>query len=290
MLLGVTLGNALFAFGINAFYLPNELASGGATGVGLLFYRLFSFDTSVTVLLINAVLLIMGWLIVGKEFVISSVLGSLIYPFFLKLFQYLPSVEGLVEDRLTGAICAGLVVGTGVGLALRVGSSTGGSDTLAVICNKVFHVPVTIIKIFVDYGIMLLLLFVTSPERIIYSFLALAVETFVMNRVMLLGRSQLQLLITTEKNQQIRKVLLQELETGVTMLQGETGLRHSACQVVLCVIHKKKLYAVKERIHDIDPNAFVTIAEVKEVRGQGFSYDRIPQSLPQMQFNKEDSL
>lgn len=281
--LGVALGNAILAFGINAFYLPNSLAVGGATGVGVLLYQVFGIDASVTVFFINVALLVLGWITVGKEFVISSIFGSLIYPLFLKLFQYLPSVESLVEDRLTGAICAGLLMGAGVGLTVRVGSSTGGNDTIAVICNHLFHTPIFAVKLMADYGVMMLIFLVVSPKSIVYSFLALAVETIVMNRVMLLGRSQLQLLIMTGKYQEIREMLLRELETGVTMLQAETGLRKTACQVILCVIPNKKLYAVKERVQDLDPNAFVTVAEVKEVRGQGFSSERIPQAVPSVE-------
>lgn len=279
--LGVAAGNALVAFGILTFYEPYHFATGGATGAGLLLYWLFGMDPSVTVFLINMILLILGWIAVGKSFVLSSVLGSFLYPLFLKVFQFLPSMAGLAEDKLTAALCAGLLVGTGVGLTLRVGSSTGGTDTLAVICNRTFHMPVIVTKLAADYGVMILGFVFVARESIVYSLLALGIETLVMNRVMLLGRSQLQLLIVTDKHQEVRNMLLRKLETGVTMLRGETGLRHTDCQVVLCVIPNKKLYAVKECIHDLDPSAFVTVAEVKEVRGQGFTSDRVPQPFEQ---------
>ena len=87
MLWGVAAGNALLALGVNAFYLPNGLAVGGSTGVGIILYRLWGLDPSMTVLVINTALLVLGWLVVGKEFVVSSVLGSYLYPMFLKLFQ-----------------------------------------------------------------------------------------------------------------------------------------------------------------------------------------------------------
>lgn len=279
MLWGVAAGNALLALGVNAFYLPNGLAVGGSTGVGIILYRLWGLDPSMTVLVINTALLVLGWLVVGKEFVVSSVLGSYLYPMFLKLFQGLPLDRLLPRDPAVSVLCAGLLVGAGVGLTLRVGSSTGGSDTLAVICNRVFHVPVLAVKVAADYGVMLLSILLVSPDSAVYSLLALGIETVVMNRVMLLGRSQLQLLVITGRHEEVREMLLRELETGVTMLQGETGLRRDGTQVVLCVIPNKKLYAVKERIHSIDPGAFVTVAEVKEVRGQGFSLDRVPQPM-----------
>lgn len=285
-ILGVTVGNALVAFGILTFYEPYHFATGGATGVGLLLYWLFEIDTSLTVLLINVLLLLLSRIFIGRTFALSSVLGSLLYPLFLKVFRLLPSMTGLAEDKLTAALCAGLLIGFGVGLTLRVGSSTGGTDTLAVLFNRVFRVPVMATKLIADYGVMILGFIFVAHKSVLYSLLALAVETLVMNRVMLLGRSQLQLLIVTDRHQEIRDVLMRELERGVTMLSGEFGLRRTACQVILCVIPKKKLYVVKERIHDVDPGAFVTVAEVKEVRGQGFTEDRIPQPFVPVQTNE----
>ena len=278
--LGVAAGNALLAFGINTFYLSADLAVGGSTGVGVLLYRLFGLDASLTVLLINVSLLVAGWLVVGKEFVLSSVFGSLIYPLFLKIFSLLPSMAGFVEDRLTSSVCAGILVGAGVGLVVRVGSSTGGTDTLAVILQKSLHIPVVPVKLIADYGVMALIFLLVGADSIIYSCLALAVETIVMNRIILLGTSQLQLLIVTDHPEEIRQALLQKWDVGVTMLQGETGLRRTQCQLVLCVIPNRKLFHIKECIYQLDPEAFMTVAEVKEVRGQGFTRERIPQPNP----------
>lgn len=274
--LGVIAGNAILAYGIAAFYIPTGLAVGGSTGMGVILYHLFGFDTAVSVLAINAVLLVAGWLCVGKEFVVSTVLGSLVYPMFLGAFQRIPPPAILAEDKLTGVICAACLVGVGIGLTLRVGASTGGSDTLAVICNRVFHLPVVPIKLAADYGVMAATFLVVSADNLIYSLMALAIEMLVMNRMLVLGKSQLQVLVMSSQHERIREALLRNLQTGVTMLRAETGWQRESSEVILCVIPSKRLYAVKDVIHEIDPVAFITVAEVKEVQGRGFTYDRIP--------------
>ena len=264
--LGVMVGNAILAYGIAAFYIPSQLAVGGSTGAGVILYHLFGIDTAVSVFLINAVLLVGGWLCVGREFVVSTVLGSIVYPLFLGLFQRLPTPDIMATDKLTGVICAAALVGAG----------TGGSDTVAVICNRVFHLPIVPVKLAADYGVMGLTFLLVSADNLIYSLLALVVEMLVMNRMLVVGTVQLQLLIISAQHERIREALLKKQETGVTMLRAETGWQRETSEVILCVIPRKKLYAVKDAIHDIDPTAFVTVSEVKEVQGQGFSYGRIP--------------
>ena len=106
--------------------------------------------------------------------------------------------------------------------------------------------------------------------------MALAIETFVMNRTMLAGAAQLQLLVISDHYEEIRQALLCEAQAGVTMLHADTGLRRTPGSVVFCVIPNKKLYGVKAAIRRIDPGAFLTIATVREVQGQGFTAARIP--------------
>lgn len=275
-ILGVIAGNAILAYGVAAFYIPTGLAVGGSTGAGVILYHLFGIDAAVSVFVINAVLLAAGWLCVGKEFVLSTVLGSFVYPLFLGVFQRVPPPAILAQDKLAGVICAGVLVGLGVGLTLRVGASTGGSDTLAIICNRVFHLPVLPVKLATDYGVMALTFLVVSSDALVYSLMALAMEMVVMKQMMLLGMSQLQVLVMSSQHERIREELTTKLSIGVTMLRSETGWQREASEVILCVIPNKRLYAVKDAVREIDPAAFVTVAEVKEVQGRGFTIDRIP--------------
>ena len=278
-LLRVFLGNGLLAYGIAAVYLPANLAVGGSTGVGVILYEFWGIDPAVSVFIINLALLLAGWFCVGKEFVVNTVAGSLAYPLFLGIFQRLPPFPLLETEPFAAIVCGAFFVGAGVGVTLRAGASTGGSDSLAVILNRSVHFPIPVVKMVSDYGVMAATFLLTGGQNLVFSVMALAMETLVMNRALMMGAFQLQLMVISDRYEEIREVLLKEEETGVTMLHGDAGLRRVPGSVVLCVIPNKKLFHVKSAIHRVDPNAFFTIAEVKEVQGQGFTIQRIPQPV-----------
>ena len=135
-LAGVLAGNALLAYGVAAVYLPAGLAVGGATGVGLILHTLFGLDTAVSVFVLNLGLLVAGWACIGREFAINTAAGSLAYPVFLGLCQRLPAFSLLETDRFAALVCGACFVGAGVGVTLRAGASTGGSDSLAMILHR----------------------------------------------------------------------------------------------------------------------------------------------------------
>lgn len=278
-LAGVLAGNALLAYGVAAVYLPAGLAVGGATGVGLILHTLFGLDTAVSVFVLNLGLLVAGWACIGREFAINTAAGSLAYPVFLGLWQRLPAFSLLETDRFAALVCGACFVGAGVGVTLRAGASTGGSDSLAMILHRTIRLPVAGVKMAADYGVMAMAFWMAGGRNLWFSVMALAIETFVMNRTMLAGAAQLQLLVISDHYEEIRQALLCEAQAGVTMLHADTGLRRTPGSVVFCVIPNKKLYGVKAAIRRIDPGAFLTIAAVREVQGQGFTAARIPLSV-----------
>ena len=153
-LAGVLAGNALLAYGVAAVYLPAGLAVGGATGVGLILHTLFGLDTAVSVFVLNLGLLVAGWACIGREFAINTAAGSLAYPVFLGLCQRLPAFSLLETDRFAALVCGACFVGAGVGVTLRAGASTGGSDSLAMILHRTIRLPVAGVKMAADYGVM----------------------------------------------------------------------------------------------------------------------------------------
>ena len=144
------------------------------------------------------------------------------------------------------------------------------------ILHRTIRLPVAGLKMAADYGVMAMAFWMAGGRNLWFSVMALAIETFVMNRTMLAGAAQLQLLVISDHYEEIRQALLCEAQAGVTMLHADTGLRRTAGSVVFCVIPNKKLYGVKAAIRRIDPGAFLTIAAVREVQGQGFTAARIP--------------
>lgn len=141
--------------------------------------------------------------------------------------------------------------------------------------NKWFHLPVAALLYVVDFLILGSQIFFSDTEQIMYGILALMMYTVILNKVMLMGQSQIQLFIISDSYDEIRQRMLEELDAGVTMLHIETGYGKENKKGVLCVIPNRKLYSVKEMIHEIDEKAFITITQINEVRGRGFSMDRV---------------
>lgn len=271
-------GNAVLAFLVAAFIIPHNILMGGSTGIGILLTRLLPWDipTSAIVLVLNIVLLLIGLVILGKKFFLTTVVSSILYPILLGIMQKIPAVENLTDNTLLAVLLGGALLGVSIGVVMRVGASTGGTDVIVLILHKYFHVSVGVLVYVTDVVIIIAqVIFGNTLEDLCYGIILLILESVVLNKVMILGKSQTQIFVVSAKYDEIRKALLDRLEAGVTMPMIKTGQFGHVQQGVLCVIPPRKLYAATQMIHEIDPGAFITITEIKEVQGQGFTAERL---------------
>ena len=275
-------GNMLLGFAVAAFILPSGVIMGGATGVGVVLARFIPLDTAVIVLCVNLLALALGWAVLGWRFVLATVASSLLYPIFLGAAQRVPDIDGLTADPLLSALLGGGLVGIAVGLVMRVGSSTGGTDVVNLALHQWTHIPVSVAVYLTDIVIMGAQAVFSDPEQILYGVVLLVVETIVLDKVMLLGQSQIQLFVVSSRYEEIRQKCLTKLQAGITMIQIETGRTRLPQRGVLCVIPPRKLYAAQSLIQSVDPHAFLTITQIKEVRGQGFSSERVYVEPPEI--------
>ncbi|MGF6989936.1 uncharacterized membrane-anchored protein YitT (DUF2179 family) [Lachnospiraceae bacterium PM6-15] len=271
----VLLGNLILAFTVVAFVSPKGIIMGGATGIGLTISHYLPINLSMVIFIINGIFFIFGAVILGKKFALMTIVSSITYPIFLALIQRIPRIDELTDSYFLATIYGGVLLGVGIGLIVRVGSSTGGTDGLALIFNKFTHVSVAMLLYVIDFSVLLLQVIFSDTEQILYGILTLVLCTLVLNRVTLLGKSQIQLFVISPKYEEIRKSLLKKIDVGVTMVAIESGFDKKEMKGVLCVINNRKLYAINELIREIDPQAFVTISRINEVRGRGFSLERV---------------
>lgn len=274
-------GNILLGFAVAAFILPSGVIMGGATGVGIVLARFIPLDTATIVLCVNLMALALGWAVLGWRFVVATIASSLLYPIFLGAAQRIPGIDQLTADPLLAALLGGGLVGIAVGLVMRVGSSTGGTDVVNLVLHKWTHIPVSAAVYLTDIVIMGTQALFSDPEQILYGVVLLVVETIALDRVMLLGQSQTQLFVVSSQYEKLRQKCLTELQAGTTMVYIETGRTRTLQRGVLCVIPPRKLYAAQALIQSVDPHAFLTITQIKEVRGQGFSSERIYVESPE---------
>ena len=279
---GVLVGNAILAFTVVAFIVPHGVIMGGATGIGLTIAHYVPVDLSIIIFIVNSILFVLGATVLGKKFAVATIASTFIYPTFLSIVQKIPGIDGLTDNLMLATLYAGALLGVGIGLIVRVGSSTGGTDIVALVLNKWFHIPVAGLLYVIDFLVLGGQVFFSDTEQIMYGVLMLVLETAILNKVMLLGQSQIQLFIISEEYEHIREKMLKGLDAGVTMVHVETGYGQENQKGVLCIIPNRKLYSVKELVQSIDPKAFITITQINEVRGRGFSMERVGyEEIPQ---------
>lgn len=275
MVFGVVVGNAVLAFAVAAFTVPHGIIMGGATGLGLTLAHYLPFDLSAIIFVVNICLFVLGAVTLGKKFALATIASTFIYPTFLSIIRQIPGIESVTDNIMLATIYGGALLGIGIGMIVRVGSSTGGTDIIALCCHKWFHMPVAVLMYIIDFVVLGAQIMFSDSEQIMYGILMLVLDTVVLNRVMLLGKSQIQLFVISDKYEEIRQRMLLELDAGVTMVHIETGYGKAQQKAVMCVIPNRKLFSVKEMIQGIDKNAFITISQINEVSGRGFTMEKV---------------
>ncbi|MXP74845.1 DUF2179 domain-containing protein [Lachnospiraceae bacterium WCA-9-b2] len=270
----VLLGNIILAVAVAAFVVPHGIIMGGATGVALTINHYVNGNLSVIIFIVNIMLFILGTIVLGKKFALTTLISTIVYPVFLSIVQTIPGITKLTDNIMLASLYGGALLGLGIGLVVRVGSSTGGTDILALVLHKWFHIAVAVFMYIVDFIVLVCQVFFSTSEQILYGILVLVVTTMMMNRVVLMGQSQIQLFIITDKYEEVKEKVLKEIDAGVTMVHIETGYGAKQQKGVLCVVPNRKLYSINQTVQSVDPKAFITITQINEVRGRGFTLER----------------
>lgn len=274
MVLFVLLGNALLAFVVAAFIIPHNIIMGGTTGIAIVLNKAFGIDTALIVFILNVILLFLGLIVIGKKLFITSVASTLLYPAFLSLMQRIPGIDSLTGNTLLASLFAGVLMGISLGLVMRVGSSTGGMDIANLILSKITHRSVSIFVYITDIIVVGAQAIVSDSESIMMGIVVLVLESLMLEQVMIFGQAQIQLFIISEHYEEIREKFLKELNAGVTMSYIQTGLLGEDGKGIICIIPSRKLYNANEIVRSIDPEAFITVTKIKEVKGRGFTSER----------------
>ncbi len=271
----VLIGNALLAFLVAAFIIPHNIIMGGTTGIALVLHKFFNVDTALVVFILNLFLLVLGLVIVGRKLFFTSIASTVLYPLLLSLFQKIPNIDSLTDETLLASLFAGVLMGLSLGLVMRVGSSTGGMDIANLILAKLTHKSVAYFVYITDFIVVFAQAVVSDSESIMMGIVVLVLESLVLDQVMVFGKSQIQLFVISPHYSEIRMKFLTDLGAGVTMSHIKTGALSEEQLGVICIIPSRKLYAANEIVRSVDPDAFVTVTKIKEVRGRGFTEERI---------------
>lgn len=270
----VAAGNLLYALTVKLFVLPTGLVMGGTTGLGLTANYLTGVPISAFVLAFNMVMLLLGLCVLGRRFAATTLLSSFIYPLALELWQRLLGDYVLTEDVMLCTLFAGLGVGVSLGIVIRAGASTGGMDIPPLILNRLFRAPVSVCMYFFDVCILLSQGLFQSPEKLLYGVVLVMIYTMVLDKMLLMGTSRIEIKVVSEKSEEIRRAILQDLNRGVTLIQTESGYLRQNTQLVLSVLSSRELPKAEKLIHQIDPECFLMVSRISEVKGRGFSMQK----------------
>lgn len=269
--LSVVLGNIIYALTVKLFLLPAELVTGGTTGIALVVNHYWDIPISMFVLFFNVMMLMIGWLMIGKAFAVTTLASTFLYPIMLECFERLLGDLVLTNDLLLCTIFSGLGVGISLGVVLRAGASTGGMDIPPLVLQKTLRIPVSASMYFFDFLILLLQAVIRPVENILYGILLVLIYTVVLDKMLLLGSTKTELKIVSSKSTEICEAIQKQIDRGVTLLHGEGGYLHEEMKLVLSVISNRELIKVEKLVHEIDPECFMVVSRVSEVKGRGFS-------------------
>lgn len=270
-LLLVVLGNLLYVFTVKLFLLPANLMSCGTTGIALMVGHLTGVPISAFILGFNLVMLALGWWVLGRQFVLTTIFSSLFYPIALEALNRLLGDVYVTGDMLLNVLFAGLGLGLALGMVMRGGASTGGMDIPPLILKHYFHIPVSASLWTFDFCILLSQMLFHSLEDLLYALLMTIVLSVALNRVLLLGTSKTEVKIVSAKADTIRDAILSQVDRGVTLLHGEGGYRHTATELILSVVSNHEMPKIERLAREIDPSCFMIVSRVSEVWGRGFS-------------------
>lgn len=273
----ILLGNTLLAFAICAFVVPNDIMLGGSNGIAL-FIRQFIPNAPLAVIaaVINVLLFLLGLLFMGWKFAATSLLSTIIYPVILGIFEVLPVSTMFNENIVVSALACGVLCGLGIGLVVRVGGSTGGMDIPPCILNKYKGIPVGTSVMFFDVLVVLMQVFVKGLDGLLLSVLVIVVMSFTINSTVLSGDKKIQVIIISPEIQNIRREILEHIDSGVTMLEIEGGYEGQKQQAILSVVYSNKYDDIRNAALKFDKNAFIIASDVTNVNGQGYTLARAP--------------
>ena len=267
----ITIGSLMVAIGFNAFLLPNKLVSGGVNGLTIILHEVFNWSPSIVLYTINIILLAICWVLLGKEVFMKSVFGSLLVPLFISLLGNMPTAT---SEPILAAIFGGVCIGLGVGLVFLGNGSTGGTTLIAKIIQKYTNLKLGILVGICDGLVILSALFVFNVQQVLYALISLYLTSRVVDMVQVGPDLSKNLFIISPKYEELRLLLMKDLDTGVTYVPVEGGHRLDNKKMIMTTIRDKDYTKIKQAVLEVDPEAFMVVSSANEVYGKGFTLFR----------------
>ncbi|WP_318507321.1 YitT family protein [Bacillus sp. T3] len=264
----ILIGAALVAIAFNVFLLPNRVASGGVSGISTILFEVLGWKPAFVQWSLNIPLFIAGVVLLGKQFGVKTLVGTIFLPFVVFLTS---DWAPWTKDPLLASLFGGILVGLGIGIVFRGKASTGGTDLAAQIIHKYSGMSLGTCVAVIDGLIVLSAALVFNIESGLYALLSLFATSKTIDLVQVgLGLSKMAMIITNNE-EEVREAILKQMDRGVTKLSGYGGYTDSERPIIMCVFNHTEFTKLKQLVRSIDPTAFVIVMEAAEVLGEGFN-------------------
>ncbi|MED1470551.1 YitT family protein [Bacillus salipaludis] len=269
-IIAIIVGSAIMGFGIDCFNISNGLTEGGITGITILLKFIFNWDPGLVNLLINIPLMFLGWKTLGRTAFIYTVVGTVSLSIFLSVFE---NFSLPLHDSLLASLYAGVSVGIGLGIVFRFGGATDGIDIIAYLLKKHMGWSIGRTLFFSDLIVVAISLIYLDLTRAMYTLVAVFIGAKVIDYVQEAAYKAKAVMIISNTNAEIAKKITMEMERGVTLLNGKGGYTGESKEVLYCVVNRNEIGRLKLLVEGMDPYAFVSVNDVYEVLGRGFTHD-----------------
>ncbi|MBO0962073.1 YitT family protein [Neobacillus sp. MM2021_6] len=260
--LGLILGSLIVVFGFNLFLIPHQVLSSGLSGISMMIGMISPINTGLANFLLNFPLLIIGYKMLGKKFIMNSIFSV----FIISVGLYLVPVHEIAKDTILSSIFGGALTGIGVGIVFRSSGSTGGFDIIGMIVSRKRDFPIGTLLSGMNAVVIVISGFLFNWDSALNTLVSIYVTGKVVDAIYT-DHAKLTLMIITEKGQEMREHLLTNLYRGLTIMDGVGGYSNNQRNVLITVISRYELNEVKNLITEVDPAAFVNITETIEVMG-----------------------
>lgn len=279
----ISIGTTLLALAINLFFDCLAMVTGGVTGIGIILNHSINVSVAIANLILNIPLFIIGFFIIGKKFGIKSLYSTFFLSFALTFTRNIAGIylgyikepniiNPLVNDLLLASIFGGALSGLGLGIVLRYGATTGGTDLAASILHKFFkHISVATFLFFLDGLIILAGIFILGNIKIsLYGIIAIYISAKMIDNIVEGVHFAKAAFIISDYSDKIAEGLMQKMDRGLTGLHGQGMYTKKMKNVLLCVVSRQEIVKLKQYTKEVDPLAFIIVADVREVLGEGF--------------------
>jgi len=268
----IVIGTLLYGFGFNGFILSNEIVPGGLTGLCSLLFYTTHIPVSISIAAVNIILLMIAYKILGLRFMLNSIFGIVSLTLSLMFFEWLLGNQPIIKNEpFMSIVIGGVLCGTGLGIIFSANGSTGGTDIIGAIITKYRNVSIGLALLFCDFFIIGSSYLVFHDfEKIVFGFVEMAINNYVLDRVLNANNQSVQFLIFSKKHEEIAARIIKDLGRGCTLLDGMGGYSGEQVKAIVLFARSRESVTIFRLIKSIDPQAFISQTSVRGVYGEGF--------------------